>query len=203
MFLSRPNEAVSTLSRPKAAGAPYPIRRDGIFVSTLSRPKAAGGVLEYLRRVKGFQHSATRRRLNPRRGRQRCRFRFNTQPPEGGCYRLAYCPARKLVSTLSRPKAAGRAFGLLRFFFAVSTLSRPKAAGGNQQGVLRHIWFQHSAARRRLIKAELPRPLRSGFNTQPPEGGCVSNRQGRTRRKGFNTQPPEGGWQIGNAPPQN
>ena len=32
---------------------------------------------------------------------------FNTQPPEGGCYDPQYEWGYELVSTLSRPKAAG------------------------------------------------------------------------------------------------
>ena len=39
----------------------------------------------------------------------------------------------------------------------------------------------------------------SGFNTQPPEGGCSSldRISGSIRR--FNTQPPEGGWKTDKA----
>ena len=34
------------------------------------------------------------------------------------------------------------------------------------------------------------------FNTQPPEGGCIIKRHIKYKVKGFNTQPPEGGCQI-------
>ena len=38
-----------------------------------------------------------------------------------------------------------------------------------------------------------------GFNTQPPEGGWVSEACYKCHRgRGFNTQPPEGGWKLGN-----
>ena len=75
---------------------------------------------------------------------------FNTQPPEGGWaapYRRYRC---RVVSTHSRPKAAGS------FESALSVL----------------VWlFQHTAARRRLVPwRRLHQPHR-GFNTQPPEGG--------------------------------
>ena len=76
--------------------------------------------------------------------------------------------------------------------------------------------FQHTAARRRLPTAtdggafDLPvsthsRPkaaahrtlcslsANSGFNTQPPEGGCSYHDTLKTVRASFNTQPPEGG----------
>ena len=35
----------------------------------------------------------------------------------------------------------------------------------------------------------------TGFNTQPPEGGCTSFMTVKKRITGFNTQPPEGGCQ--------
>ena len=78
------------------------------------------------------------------------------------------------------------------------------------------MWFQHTAARRRLARAEwLPHisqrfqhtaarrrlvgeskelvPTR-GFNTQPPEGGWFADLSRRSQNGSFNTQPPEGGW---------
>ena len=56
-----------------------------------------------------------------------------------------------LVSTHSRPKAAGR--HLLGFSDGdlVSTHSRPKAAGIGWLIALLANWFQHTAARRRLV----------------------------------------------------
>ena len=33
------------------------------------------------------------------------------------------------------------------------------------------------------------------FNTQPPEGGWISNISRPHPLNGFNTQPPEGGWE--------
>ena len=122
----------------------------------------------------------------------------------------------------------------------VSTHSRPKAAGRNWRcphWVTR--WFQHTAARRRLaaIPACLPLPTRfqhtaarrrldvpltkraiallvsthsrpkaagtlwtrhslppKCFNTQPPEGGWQGAVGKIALGAGFNTQPPEGGW---------
>ena len=57
--------------------------------------------------------------------------------------------------------------------FKVSTHSRPKAAaiGWRRKRVKR--LFQHTAARRRL-RFDVGQPIHafSGFNTQPPEGGC-------------------------------
>ena len=36
--------------------------------------------------------------------------------------------------------------------------------------------------------------MRSGFNTQPPEGGWIQPHIARHAARRFNTQPPEGGW---------
>ena len=143
-------DAVSTHSRPKAAGNSTVQGDYLILVSTHSRPKAAGRFAGFCLCAKQFQHTAARRRLGLLSGfsasvgtfqhtaaRRRLGRRlltnspktcFNTQPPEGGWVywtRRAICV---IVSTHSRPKAAGS-------FNAAS--SAP-------------IKFQHTAARRRL-----------------------------------------------------
>ena len=168
-----------------------------------------------------FQHTAARRRLGCRvmpAGAEVC---FNTQPPEGGwlaigsasvCKRsfqhtaarrrldsgAQSCALLNIVSTHSRPKAAGGLNGRPFRFFGVSTHTRPKAAG-----------FPFSTT---------CLPL-TGFNTQPPEGGWLcplpffhlfglfQHTAARRRlepsgkssavNQGFNTQPPEGGWLYG------
>ena len=79
--------------------------------------------------------------------------------------------------------------------------------------------FQHTAARRRLLDRALisvakidvsthSRPKAAAnkrsqsrwglnsFNTQPPEGGCLTLQRIAKRFRGFNTQPPEGGCQL-------
>ena len=122
---------------------------------------------------------------------------------------LTYC-----VSTHSRPKAAGSARAINITNVTVSTHSRPKAAADTPQSGDVVVWFQHTAARRRLISAETSPAVANGFNTQPPEGGCyiqalfdiingVSTHSrpkaadrahlARQRKVCFNTQPPEGG----------
>ena len=123
--------------------------------------------------------------------------RFNTQPPEGGWNNcsskyaisrmfqhtaarrrlgqdISVCPA-SLVSTHSRPKAAGRFFDTTQFHKQVSTHSRPKAAGAASTIYICHY---------------------SCFNTQPPEGGWGYRISTHGFFPGFNTQPPEGGWRV-------
>ena len=102
---------------------------------------------------------------------------FNTQPPEGGWFLglstgLSTCEVSThsrpkaagkkilsknndyLVSTHSRPKAAGKKILSKNNDYLVSTHSRPKAAGGSDREA---FWpfnsFQHTAARRRLVYA--------------------------------------------------
>ena len=100
----------------------------------------------------------------------------------------------------------------------VSTHSRPKAAGTCNPRLL-NAWamFQHTAARRRLGRQRRRPSSRCCFNTQPPEGGWQQiydrlhlpytvSTHSRPKAAGiykaggcvvttcFNTQPPEGGW---------
>ena len=80
-----------------------------------------------------------------------------------------------VVSTHSRPKAAGIPLPFEAEIDIVSTHSRPKAAGGwNLASPFGMVKFQHTAARRRLV-ASVPKPsVLLSFNTQPPEGGWIS-----------------------------
>ena len=84
-----------------------------------------------------FQHTAARRRLATRTPRLGNRVCFNTQPPEGGCYNVGHSKPRERVSTHSRPKAA-------------APVNRPNTSAS---------MFQHTAARRRLLRAVPKRPI--------------------------------------------
>ena len=123
-----------------------------------------------------FQHTAARRRLHKRPDDKtlhqkvsthsrpkaaahgliqlkRRRRGFNTQPPEGGCLKRLMNKRKELVFQ----HTAARRRLLLVFciepgYHLVSTHSRPKAAATSKV-----------SARRSLL----------GFNTQPPEGGCL------------------------------
>ena len=99
---------------------------------------------------------------------------FNTQPPEGGWVDVGDGVDCGVVSTHSRPKAAGSGFRRLLHLDWVSTHSRPKAAGIFD-------WSYHSVS--------------ACFNTQPPEGGWPVAVFAAAALVCFNTQPPEGGWQ--------
>ena len=104
--------------------------------------------------------------------------------------------ANKIVSTHSRPKAAGQKASHSGGRFYVSTHSRPKAAGSGIASVgVRLAKFQLTAARRRLAGMGWQGGIRKDcFNSQPPEGGWINTPSCLPLRCGFNSQPPEGGW---------
>jgi len=77
------------------------------------------------------------------------------------------------VSTHSRPKAAAAWDAAKTRQEVVSTHSRPKAAAMSYTDALLATLFQHTAARRRLLRNNQFRRLLRRFNTQPPEGGCA------------------------------
>ena len=143
-----------------------------------------------------FQHAAARRRLD--------------RPPVRH-QRLT------VVSTRSRPKAAGRTPVSFSAFFKfqhaaarrrlVCRARWPDGCGGFQHAAARRrlgaavrgCWlgwqFQHAAARRRLGAAAAWTCVNNcSFNTQPPEGGWIVEANRCAAQNSFNTQPPEGGW---------
>ena len=119
--------AVSTHSRPKAAA--YGVSCNGrtlMFQHTAARRRlAARQAFDVC--VALFQHTAARRRLAGRKAKHSVCFSFNTQPPEGGCPHRLPTKLIFLVSTHSRPKAAGMRC-CAESQYMVSTHSRPKAA---------------------------------------------------------------------------
>ena len=120
-----------------------------------------------------FQHTAARRRLAQSTQTNPHRMRFNTQPPEGGW--LAVECAQSFVdavSTHSRPKAAGTG-RRARFLPKAGFNTQPPEGGWMREKRVEWEldWFQHTAARRRLVFTKSVKKLLTGFNTQPPEGG--------------------------------
>ena len=109
---------------------------------------------------------------------------FNTQPPEGGCAWAALdrlgafafqhtAARRRLLRTRLRSK------GTLTFQHTAARRRLPPVGVWRE---LRRV-FQHTAARRRLRSAWASFSRRWGFNTQPPEGGCL-------------TTPPDSGFGV-------
>ena len=100
----------------------------------------------------------------------------------------------------------------------VSTHSRPKAAGAAFMNTPLTDWFQHTAARRRLVLVINPsntgaivsthsRPKAAGTTNNVTHNNTTFQHTAARRRLGlwansragwwirFNTQPPEGGWE--------
>ena len=147
------HQAVSTHSRPKAAGLTPSSPDRSMAVSTHSRPKAAGPEHRRLPGVEqSFQHTAARRRLAiPPKSRRKWRCVsthsrpkaagaahgwptpltscFNTQPPEGG-WQAGQAPLGPLERFNTQPPEGGWAA-------YASTCAQ-------------NSLFQHTAARRRL-----------------------------------------------------
>ena len=101
-----------------------------------------------------------------------------------------------MVSTHSRPKAAGRPVAKPTARSPVSTHSRPKAAGRNKTDTTRKKSFQHTAARRRLVAVcgKNCQSLPVSTHSRPKAAGSWLKRFFK-RKNCFNTQPPEGGWE--------
>ena len=145
-----------------------------------------------------FQHTAARRRLDQQGQQNKQQSGFNTQPPEGG-WKYFAMPSLDLTGFNTQPPEGGWTFYMeWERGEIVSTHSRPKAAGSRQRRpCTTKAPFQHTAARRRLGYRAVPQMVDYGFNTQPPEGGWYGRFAAYSGRFRFNTQPPEGGWGHG------
>ena len=85
MATTSPSAAVSTHSRPKAAGLFCDGKPVMFIVSTHSRPKAAGRVgAVVVVGVRVSTHSRPKAAGFAAGDGKPCQFGFNTQPPEGG-----------------------------------------------------------------------------------------------------------------------
>ena len=147
-------------------------------VSTHSRPKAAA------HHRGGAVNPAYRFNTQPPEGgcsylssNQNSTLSFNTQPPEGGCpLRKTPQPPQECVSTHSHPKVAARQKRVLRHTFTCFNTQTPEGGCLQYRFVL---------------------PVLRCFNTQPPEGGCILYQPELNFILCFNTQPPEGGCPVG------
>ena len=173
-------------------------------VSTHSRPKAAGAAEAFYAHDLAllFQLTAARRRLVDAKKFKAHELTVSThsRPKAAG----PNTPASLIflsVSTHSRPKAAGHKTGILLFADIVSTHSRPKAAGPFDL----HLCdmpnpFQLTAARRRLVgyRAAHHGTLPVSTHSRPKAAG-KHELADCPKRGRFNSQPPEGGWRLNNS----
>ena len=192
--------AVSTHSRPKAAGRGILSPRWPMPVSTHSRPKAAGRLAIWLLMVRRccfnsqppeggwlfvvphswlsqeFQLTAARRRLGGGRHIFCLNFGFNSQPPEGG---WDFFLSPSIAPRLFQLTAARRRLVLVGL----------RVGGG--------LSFQLTAARRRLGGATDRRANAVAVSThsRPKAAGCWQAGAHQAHHR-FNSQPPEGGWGL-------
>ena len=96
-------------TQPPEGGWPMPLPQCGGISGFNTQPPEGGWPYSALVGfdLVEFQHTAARRRLVRVRLRARILSGFNTQPPEGGWHRVGRLVVDVVVSTHSRPKAAG------------------------------------------------------------------------------------------------
>ena len=152
-------DKVSTHSHPKVAAIRKPMSKNLTLVSTHSHPKvAASERLLWSYGTIWFQHTATRRWLLI----QSCPIFdfiacFNTQPPEGGCWQV-----KANLSTFTKFQHTATRRWLLAILYPyctiilVSTHSHPKVAA---------------------LRIHDSNNRNNSFNTQPPEGGCDTEKR--------------------------
>ena len=102
-----------------------------------------------------------------------------------------------LVSTRSRPKAAGNArYGYAYIGSGFNT--QPPEGGWEIRYCACNIgfWFQHAAARRRLGRHNIRGRAFQAFQHAAARRRLVCSAMSSINRIGFNTQPPEGGWLV-------
>ena len=121
--------------------------------------------------------------------------RFNTQPPEGGWQVVTHITRRNggFQHTAARRRLEGAENNLV-LRLVVSTHSRPKAAGRKTNKNYDVVWFQHTAARRRLGCLAEQYHLLSEFQHTAARRRLEGYMPVFVGVDGFNTQPPEGGW---------
>ena len=78
-------------------------------------------------------------------------------------------------------------------YIDVSTHSRPKAAVQAADAVDCGVWFQHTAARRRLLNAGLIQQVGNMFQHTAARRRLAYGQAVIVTQDCFNTQPPEGG----------
>ena len=130
------------------------------------------------------------------RGGRQVDFCFNTQPPEGGWTRGVSISGRRCGFNTQPPEGGWRHIHIQLHLIVVSTRSRPKAAGSGA-GVHSEptLPFQHAAARRRLAATAVKRQKADGFQHAAARRRLVREQVStRNQHYRFNTQPPEGGW---------
>ena len=218
------------------------IKRRGNRVSTHSHPKVAASAGITTGFELEFQHTATRRWLPPAQGRECRRKRFQhtatrrwlqtrwatawvsttfqhtatrrwlRKPffPPTAYSRFQHTATRRwlpqdqaavvfvdAVSTHSHPKVAAPHGYQAAAALAVSTHSHPKVAAPIALPLSIPAWgFNTQPPEGGCISGSLIYCLAACFNTQPPEGGCAGARRAAVGTRGFNTQPPEGGCGV-------
>ena len=165
-------------------------------VSTHSRPKAAAAAVRPAKSLRcGFNSQPPEGGCRRRMGKVSDTCCFNSQPLEGGCQGRPDTVLHR-QSFNSQPLEGGCALRVVNFpFLGKFQLTAARRRLPSRSLISASVFmFQLTAARRRQLP--LTGGLLSffwGFNSQPPEGGCLPGHLGHGQTAGFNSQPPEGG----------
>ena len=150
-----------------------------LFQHTAARRRLAIRLATTIRHIR-FQHTAARRRLDSKMGGSDGNGKFQHTAARR---RLAGWTSTANISKPFQHTAARRRLAHdvddLQCVFRVSTHSRPKAAG-------------------RYAAAKVQTPSVSTHSR--PKAAGITTEQASPDKSGFNTQPPEGGWAVGFAP---
>ena len=190
---------VSTHSRPKAAGLFYIRTLNHSTVSTHSRPKAAGiAPIQHPIHHFKFQLTAARRRLAPLPNKRAGELKFQLTAARR---RLAPLPNKRAGELKFQLTAARRRLvnhrGIIVFVAVVSTHSRPKAAGTPAANSCSNTSVStHSRPKAAgLIKVLLIIGFSVSTHSRPKAAG-LGRRTSLVLVARFNSQPPEGGWNL-------
>ena len=170
--------------------------RDPLDVSTHSRPKAAATHGWANSRKCTFQHTAARRRLGSPKATANGSLSFNTQPPEGGCYRGSGRPVEHLGLSFNTQPPEG---GCHADSAATSWAGKFQHTAARRRLLLPFVYllhitmFQHTAARRRLAEKHKAAMLKAVSTHSRPKAAVLYWHERAEGELGFNTQPPEGG----------
>ena len=145
-----------------------------------------------------FQHTATRRWLLRRQqiSRQTAAFQHTATRRWLRVQKLLTIKSLP-VSTHSHPKVAAAASSSITSGTGFQHTATRRWLHGCDSDRNTPFWFQHTATRRWLRRLSLVFGYLTGFNTQPPEGGCMVLAASADKIACFNTQPPEGGCDFG------
>ena len=162
-------------TQPPEGGWTVPKKGGGLLQGFNTQPPEGGWARAYLQQIADtlFQHTAARRRLARRVGRDPLFIWFQHTAARRRLVSRQYSQPRQQRFQHTAARRRLEIIGCAVCLFGRFNTQPPE--GGWPMGIERVPFVQ-------------------GFNTQPPEGGWMPKAISKAVSQGFNTQPPEGGW---------